>query len=170
MILTAAVPAIHAWPLPPAFAAGHGDGIDLSLLEGRRRADRLKIALLVPLSGPAGLWGPSCQTSALMAAREINAAGGILGREVELVFADAGGDQRTIADDTIADEPGELDVARELAAGTRFAGYEIEGVAGRGGMGIVYRARQVRPARIVALMSVIAFTESRVASWMPAIC
>jgi len=101
MILTAGAPAIHARPLPPTIAAGHGDGIDLSLLEGRRRSDRLKIALLVPLSGPAGLWGPSCQTSALMAAREINAGGGILGREVELVFADAGGDPRTIADDTI---------------------------------------------------------------------
>jgi ABC-type branched-subunit amino acid transport system substrate-binding protein len=101
MILTAGAPAIHARSLPPAIAAGHGDRIDLSLLEGRRRSDRLKIALLVPLSGPAGLWGPSCQTSALMAAREINAGGGILGREVELVFADAGGDPRTIADDTI---------------------------------------------------------------------
>src|SRR4051794_13538016 len=39
----------------------------------------------------------------------------------------------------------------EVAAGTQFAGYLIEGVAGRGGMGIVYRARQLRPERMVAL-------------------
>ena len=38
-----------------------------------------------------------------------------------------------------------------MAVGTRFAGYTIEAVAGRGGMGIVYRARQVRPSRLVAL-------------------
>jgi serine/threonine protein kinase len=39
----------------------------------------------------------------------------------------------------------------ELVAGTQFAGYVIEGVAGQGGMGVVYRARQLRPSRIVAL-------------------
>jgi predicted Ser/Thr protein kinase len=44
-----------------------------------------------------------------------------------------------------------MDADRYLAPGSRFAGYVIEGVAGRGGMGIVYRARQVRPSRTVAL-------------------
>ena len=39
----------------------------------------------------------------------------------------------------------------DLASGARFAGYVIEGVAGRGGMGVVYRAGQLRPSRIVAL-------------------
>ena len=32
-----------------------------------------------------------------------------------------------------------------------IGGFRIEGLAGRGGMGLVYRARQRRPARIVAL-------------------
>jgi predicted Ser/Thr protein kinase len=50
-----------------------------------------------------------------------------------------------VSDPTIVDGPG------ALAPGTQFAGYAIEGVAGRGGMGIVYRARQLRPARLVAL-------------------
>jgi hypothetical protein len=39
----------------------------------------------------------------------------------------------------------------ELEPGSEFAGYRIEGLAGRGGMGIVYRARQARPSRTVAL-------------------
>lgn len=38
-----------------------------------------------------------------------------------------------------------------LTIGTTFAGYVIEAVAGRGGMGVVYRAREARPARTVAL-------------------
>jgi len=38
-----------------------------------------------------------------------------------------------------------------LAVGSTFAGCIIEGVAGRGGMGVVYRAREARPPRRVAL-------------------
>src|SRR5260221_2067700 len=64
----------------------------------RRSRDPLRIALLLPLSGPAGMWGPSCRTSALLAQRELNASGGLLGREVELVFQDAGGDPEDVAD------------------------------------------------------------------------
>lgn len=51
----------------------------------------LKIALLVPFRGVDAIWGPSCQYSAVLAAAEINARGGILGRQIQLLAADAGG-------------------------------------------------------------------------------
>jgi len=41
--------------------------------------------------------------------------------------------------------------AAELLAGQHFAGYRVEGTAGRGGMGIVYRATQLAGGRTVAL-------------------
>ena len=39
----------------------------------------------------------------------------------------------------------------ELVPGTVFAGYQIDGVAGEGGMGRVYRATEIALARPVAL-------------------
>lgn len=50
----------------------------------------IKIGVLVPDSGPAGLFGPSTRNSAALAAEVINANGGINGEQIELVFADAG--------------------------------------------------------------------------------
>jgi hypothetical protein len=38
-----------------------------------------------------------------------------------------------------------------LSPGAMFAGYVVEGVIARGGMGVVYRAREMRPERTVAL-------------------
>src|SRR4051794_31285476 len=42
-------------------------------------------------------------------------------------------------------------VMGEIAPGSVFAGHRIEGVAGQGGMGVVYRARQLSLERTVAL-------------------
>lgn len=49
-----------------------------------------KIGVLVPDSGPSGLFGPSTRNSATLAAKKINANGGINGEQIELVFADVG--------------------------------------------------------------------------------
>ncbi|MEO3999476.1 substrate-binding domain-containing protein [Mesorhizobium sp. CAU 1732] len=60
-------------------------------LRAANAADPLKVGILIPLSGPAGLFGASAQNSAKLAITEINAAGGILGRQIEPIFADVGG-------------------------------------------------------------------------------
>jgi urea transport system substrate-binding protein len=101
MIVTSPIAALRPRSVPTRLIGGRCDDIDLLLAQARGRSDRLRIAFLVPLSGPAGLWGPSCQASAVLASQEINAAGGILGREIELVFADAGADPALVAEDTL---------------------------------------------------------------------
>ena len=92
---------IMARPVPPgAIFSGRGDFESLRERPLGRR-DRLRVALLAPLSGPAGLWGPSCLTSATLAARQINAKGGVVGRELELAFVDAGRDPAEVSEDTL---------------------------------------------------------------------
>lgn len=55
-----------------------------------RLPDRLDVAFVVPRSGPAGIYGPSCETCGTLAVEEINAGGGILGRELRLRTVDGG--------------------------------------------------------------------------------
>ncbi|WP_026282931.1 substrate-binding domain-containing protein [Rhizobium sp. 2MFCol3.1] len=50
----------------------------------------IKVGLLVPESGTAGLWAPSAWACANLAVRELNDLGGILRRPVELIAIDAG--------------------------------------------------------------------------------
>ncbi|MFF4798896.1 substrate-binding domain-containing protein [Streptomyces sp. NPDC001351] len=57
----------------------------------------LVVALVVPLQGPAGVFGPSCELAAQLAVEELNAAGGVLAREVRLVTVDGGGSPEQVA-------------------------------------------------------------------------
>ncbi|WP_254981857.1 substrate-binding domain-containing protein [Rhodopseudomonas palustris] len=50
----------------------------------------LKIGLLVPQEGPCGIWAPSCEASAVLAIAELNHHGGVLGRDLDLIVANAG--------------------------------------------------------------------------------
>ena len=55
--------------------------------------DRLTVSILVAMSGPSGLFGPSTRDVALLAAEEINQnTGGLLGSEINLEFIDVGQD------------------------------------------------------------------------------
>jgi branched-chain amino acid transport system substrate-binding protein len=52
-------------------------------------ADSIKIGFPMPLSGPASVYGVPIVKGAEMAVQDINAAGGILGRKVELLTRDS---------------------------------------------------------------------------------
>jgi ABC-type branched-subunit amino acid transport system substrate-binding protein len=60
-------------------------------------ADTVRVALVVPLRGTAGILGPSAELCAQLAAEEVNAAGGILGRELVLVPVDGGAPPARVA-------------------------------------------------------------------------
>ncbi|WP_405592802.1 substrate-binding domain-containing protein [Streptomyces sp. NBC_01190] len=62
----------------------------------------MNVALVVPLHGPGGILGPSCELSARLAAEELNADGGVLSREVRLVPVDGGGAPEQVATEVSA--------------------------------------------------------------------
>lgn len=68
-------------------------------LRPRRAAadDAVRVALVVPLQGPTGLYGPSCLACAELAAEQLNATDGLAGRPLELVTVDGGRDPEVVA-------------------------------------------------------------------------
>lgn len=56
----------------------------------RPRPDVLPVALVVPMQGPTGIYGPSCLACAELAVEQLNQVDGIGGRRVELIFVDGG--------------------------------------------------------------------------------
>ncbi|MGW6645137.1 substrate-binding domain-containing protein [Streptomyces iakyrus] len=80
----------------------------------------LGVALVFPLQGPAGIFGPTCELCARLAAEEVNRDGGVLGRELRLVPVDGSG-----APHEIADEVGAL---VELGAVQGVTGWHISSV------------------------------------------
>ncbi|MCY0154942.1 ABC transporter substrate-binding protein [Hoeflea alexandrii] len=48
-----------------------------------------RVALLIPMCGSAGIWAPSCISSAQLAVEEINRRNGIAGRQVQLIMIDS---------------------------------------------------------------------------------
>jgi len=57
---------------------------------GVRAQSPLNVAVMLPLSGPAGLFGPSAKACAELAVQTLNAKGGVLGRSINLLVGDAG--------------------------------------------------------------------------------
>ncbi|MGW7660315.1 substrate-binding domain-containing protein [Streptomyces sp. NPDC054756] len=62
----------------------------------------LNIALVYPMQGPAGIFGPTCEACARLAVEEVNRAGGVLGKELRLLEVDGGADPRRVADEVEA--------------------------------------------------------------------
>ena len=56
-----------------------------------RSAEPLKIGMVAPLTGPAAEVGRYQTQGAKLAAEEVNKAGGVLGRSIELVIEDSRG-------------------------------------------------------------------------------
>jgi ABC-type branched-subunit amino acid transport system substrate-binding protein len=65
-------------------------------------ARTVRVALVVPVSGTLGLIGPGAVNCAELAAQEINEAGGLLGRTVELTLVDGGRSAADVAGDVAA--------------------------------------------------------------------
>ncbi len=60
----------------------------LALPAGASAAEPIKIGAVLPFSGGVELYGQQAKLGLDLAAKEINAAGGILGRPVEIIYAD----------------------------------------------------------------------------------
>ncbi len=61
-----------------------------ALLRTARAADPIKMGTFFSLSGPASLFGPTQTACNALAVDEINSAGGILGRNVQIIAGDGG--------------------------------------------------------------------------------
>ncbi len=80
----------------------------------------LQVALVIPLQGPAGIFGPSCEACAQLAVDEINAGTGVLGQELRLVLVDGGAEPERVAD--------ELDALVSAGAVDAVTGWHISAV------------------------------------------
>ena len=97
--------------MPPRRASRHRGGPPASACVGRpgaraAGATPFRIALLVPTSGTAGLWGASSLACARLAVESWNRDGGLRGREVELRVLDASDESPGLEDEL-------LELARE---------------------------------------------------------
>ncbi|WP_328815390.1 substrate-binding domain-containing protein [Nonomuraea cypriaca] len=86
----------------------------------------IRIGLVVPVSGVLGLVGPCAINCAVLAAEELNARGGVLGRPVELVLIDGGRPAREVAAE-VAELVGSCTI--EAVAGTHASDVRVAVVA-----------------------------------------
>jgi ABC-type branched-subunit amino acid transport system substrate-binding protein len=61
--------------------------------------EALDVALVIPLHGSAGIFGPSCELCAELAAEEINAGRGVVGRRLRLSCVDGAHPPQRVADE-----------------------------------------------------------------------
>ncbi len=63
------------------------------------RTAAINVALVIPRSGPAGIYGPSCEACAELAITDLNVTTGLLGRPLRLVPVDGGRPPAVVAAD-----------------------------------------------------------------------
>src|SRR4051794_9448120 len=66
------------------------------------RQESLDVAFVIPRSGPAGIFGPSCEACGTLAVDEINSASGVLTRELRLHVVNGGQTPERVAHDVDA--------------------------------------------------------------------
>lgn len=59
--------------------------------------ESVRVALVVPMRGPAGMFGPTGELCAQLAAEAVNKTGGVLGRELRLIPVDGGASPARVA-------------------------------------------------------------------------
>jgi urea transport system substrate-binding protein len=69
------------------------------LVDESAPSDDYRLAALIPMSGIAGIWGPSCLACATLAIEQWNAADGIRGRRVDLTVVDASDESDALEDE-----------------------------------------------------------------------
>jgi ABC-type branched-subunit amino acid transport system substrate-binding protein len=78
---------------------GKGGSVDVPPIPDRAT---VRVAFVVPLQGPTGIYGPSCLACGELAAEQLNAASGIGGRQIELVTVDGGRHPEVVAAEVAA--------------------------------------------------------------------
>jgi ABC-type branched-subunit amino acid transport system substrate-binding protein len=63
-----------------------------------RPVPSFRVGVIIPLQGPAGIFGPSCEAVTQLALTQLNDAGGIMGRPVEAEIIDGGARPTEIAE------------------------------------------------------------------------
>ena len=77
-------------------------GLSRAVVEREPLADdTIRVGMLIPMSGAAGLWGPSCLACATLATEEWNRAGGMRGRQVSLTVIDASDESASLEDEVL---------------------------------------------------------------------
>jgi ABC-type branched-subunit amino acid transport system substrate-binding protein len=81
--------------LPAASALLAACNNDQAEENGEANGEPIRMGALVPLTGFVGILGPAMQNNAQLAVEEINEAGGVLGRPIELIVEDTASDPDT---------------------------------------------------------------------------
>jgi urea transport system substrate-binding protein len=99
MMATQLTPLLVPSSLVPSFVPTELCDLDggLTTLPGTT----FRIGLLIPMCGSAGLWAPSCISSAQVAVAQLNAANGICGKPIELIMIDAALEAQTPVEEVI---------------------------------------------------------------------